>query len=458
VARDSLDELMEDVADAEEDGRLDKALSLVAQVIAQDPRRSDAWKSRVRLLMALDRLDEAFASATEAAALFPGTTTHRLSQARVHVRRRDWSAAATTYRAILQDHPLSLNAIRELMDFEPVGIDDPLARTLAAHRDDPALKPYDRASTWFLLGQIHMNAGLDDAAFDLYDEGNRLMRELHAGARAEYGFSRLLPELDAAFQRRHAPGVAPAPCPLMIVTGMPRSGKTLVEKLLASQPSLVAGGETGRIYNLFLEVDRSQGADAAMRNLLRPPVSPVRRYFERLLTLSGKTGATRVIDTTPGNLEQLAFLGPMHPDVPVVFVRRDPVDLAAAMYFKQFNTAHRYTYDLGTAARAIARAEHLMRRWTDTLPNPMIDVTYEQTVEDPVGTAMRILNRFGLSADRAALMRAAADDGRQLNLAPGRSLDGVGAVRRDLVGFAGRFGDRLAAVKPAYLAERRALA
>lgn len=454
---DDLDELLEDAADAEEDGRLDIALDLAGQVIARDPRRGDAWKARIRLLMDLGRLDEAFDVAAEAAAIFPRSTAHRLAQARVQVRRRDWAAAVATYRAILSDQPLSLNAIRELMDIEPVAPDDPVARTLMDHRHDDGLKLYDRASTWFLLGQIHLSAGQPDAAFDFYDEGNRLMRELHVGSRLEYAFSRLLPEFDAAFQKRHVPAAMPEPCPLMVVTGLPRSGKTLIEKLLASQPTLAATGETGFVYNLFLGVDRSKGADAAMQSLLRPKFSPVRRYFSRRLALIPKTSATRAIDTTPGNLEQLAFLGPMHPDVPVVFVRRDPLDLAVAMYFKQFNAAHRYTYDLGTAARAIARTEHLMRRWQDTLPNPVIEVTYEETVADPAGTAARILGSFGVAADTAALSRAAVDDGQKLMLTPGRSLDGVGTVRRDLVGFASRFGSRIAEVMPAYETESAAL-
>lgn len=449
-----LDALMEDAADAEEDGRLDRALAIVEDIIARDSGRADAWKMQTRLFLSLGRLDDAFEAAGRSAELFPASTAHRLVQARVHVRRREWQAAAAAYRAILRDHPLSLNAMRELMDFETVTPDDPIAQTLARHRHDTDLKPYDRASTWFLLGQIHMNAGEDDTAFAFYDEGNRQMRDLHGSARLEYGFSRLLPEFDTAFQKRHAPATPPEPCPLFLVTGLPRSGKSLLERLLGSQPALVPWGETGRLYNLFLEVDRTRGADAAMRSLLRAPKSPIRRYFERLLSFSGKATGTRVIDTTPGNLEQLAFLGPMHPDVPIVFVRRDPVDLAAAMYLKQFNTAHRYTYDLGMAARAVARTEHLMRRWQDTLPNPMVEVTYEETAADPVGTAMRILERLRFPVDHSALVAAAGDDGRRLHLAPGRSLDGVGAIRGDLVGFSKRFARHLAPVGPAYRAER----
>ena len=147
----------------------------------------------------------------------------------------------------------------------------------------------------------------------------------------------------------------------------------------------------------------------------------------------------------------------MHPDVPVVFVRRDPSDLATALFFKQFDKAHRYTYDLEIAARAIARTEHLAQLWQRTLPNPMIEVSYEEIVRDPVGTARRVLERFGLAVDEAALHRAATDDGRKLNLMPGRSLDGVGAIRGDLVGFSDRFSRHLTAVLPAYEAERRVL-
>ena len=158
-----------------------------------------------------------------------------------------------------------------------------------------------------------------------------------------------------------------------------------------------------------------------------------------------------------GQAQQQIRYHRLHPDVPIVFVRRDTRDLALALYFKQFNKAHRYTYDLEIAARAIARTEHLAQLWQRTLPNPMIEVSYEEIVRDPVGTARRVLERFGLAVDEAALHRAATDDGRKLNLMPGRSLDGVGAIRGDLVGFSDRFSRHLTAVLPAYEAERRVL-
>ena len=82
------------------------------------------------------------------------------------------------------------------------------------------------------------------------------MQAVHDHSRLEYSFSNLLPEIDAAFQRRYAPITPPDPCPLLIVSGLPRSGKSLMETLLASQANLLAGGETSAIYNAFLDVDR----------------------------------------------------------------------------------------------------------------------------------------------------------------------------------------------------------
>lgn len=450
-------EWFEDATDAEEDGKHEKALSLCNEIIRLDEGHNGAWKMRTRALIALDRMELAFANAKAATKLFPSSTTHRLMQGRIHVRNRRWREASATYRAILRDVPLSLNAIRELMDFEEITPDDAISQTLLDHQHDTSLKPYDRASTWFLMAQIYLNAGRDEEAFALYVEGNRQMREFHENSRLEYGFSRLLPEFDAAFQERHAPADLPPPCPLFLIVGLPRSGKSLLERLLGSQPELAAGGEVSFLYRLFLDVDRSGGADETMRRLMRPQPSPIMKRFTTLLAQSPKKTAKRVIDTTPGNLEQLAFLGPMHPDVPIVFVRRDPRDLATALYFKQFNKAHRYTYDLETAARAIARSEYLAHRWQETMPNPMMEVTYEETASDPIGTARRVLDRFGLAIDESALVRAATDDGRKLNLMPGRSLDGVGAIRGDLLGFSERFSAHIGAVMPAYEAEKKAL-
>ena len=450
----ALEDRLEDAEEAEEDGRFERALILCNEVIRADRTINAGWKTRTHALIGLERLDAAYDNAHEAAKLFPDSITHRLMQARIHVMARRWDKAAATYRAILADYPLHLNSIRELMDFTPVGPDDDICQQLNAASADLSMKPYDRASTWFLQGQIYLAAGRDDEAFAFFDEGNRQMRDVHENLRLEYSFSRLLPELDASFQRRHAPMQAPAPCPLLLIAGLPRSGKSLMEKLLASQPGLLGVGETSAIYNLFLDIDRSGGADRTMAILRSLPGSPIRGHFAGRIKYGPKPHAQRCVETTPGNLEQLGLLGPLHPDVPIVFVRRDVRDLAASLYFKQFNKAHRYTYDLGCAARAIARTEYLARRWQETMPNPMIEVTYEALVADPVGVASQVLSHFGLPLDQAALQQAAGDDGKSLNLSPGRSLDGVGAIRPDLVGFSKRFARQLEEVVPAYHAEQ----
>lgn len=456
--QEALADKLEDADEAEEDGRFEQAIILCNEVTRIDRKKAEAWKIRTRSFIAMERLDLALENAREAAKLFPNSVTHRIMQARIHVLARRWEKGATIYRAILRDNPGHLNSIRELMDFETITPQDDIYTQLVRAADDEGMKPYDRASTWFLRAQIHMVVGEDDLAFRLFDEGNRRMREdVHENRRLEYSFSRLLPELDSAFQRRHAPMTPPDPCPLFVISGLPRSGKTLLEKLLGSQSGLYAVGETSVLYNFFLDVDRSGGSDGTMRALRALPGQPIRDHFADRLKYGPKKGASRCIDTTPGSLEQLGLLGPLHPDVPIVFVRRDTRDLAASLYFKQFNKAHRYTYDLGTAARAIARTEYLARRWQATMPNPMTEIRYEEMVADPIGTARRILTQFGLPVEEDALRRAAGDDGRSLNLLPGRSLDGVGAIRPDLVGFSQRFARQLEPVLPAYEAEVRDL-
>lgn len=452
-----LDNRFDDATEAADDGKFAEAVSICNEIVRLDRTHNEAWKLRTEMLIAIGRRDLAFENAREATKLFPKIRAHRLMQARIHVLERRWDKAAATYRAVLRDHPLHMNAIRELMDFEQITPEDDICKRLNAGQDNPDLNVYDRASTQFLQGQIYMNAGRDEEAFAFFEEGNRQMRAVHEGVRLEYSFSRCLPEFDAAFQRRHQQPERPADCPLFVIAGLPRSGKSLLERLLSSQPDLVAGGETAKIYKIFLDVDRSRGADVAMEKLLSRKVSPIRRYFEAVLANGPKPKARRVIDTTPGNLEQLAFLGPLHPDVPIVFVQREPRDFAAALYFKQFNKAHRYTYDLEVAARAIARTEHLAKRWRETMPNPTITVSYEELVADPVGVAARILGHFSMPVDRAALEAAAFGDGRQLNLTPGRSLDGVGMISSDLVGFSGRFASHLSGILEAYTSERKRL-
>ena len=219
-----LSEKYDSATTAEERGLYEEALVILNDIIRADRTHSDSWKLRGQVLTGLERYDLALENYREAAKLFPKLRTFRIMQARVHVLARNWDKAVAAYHAMLRDNPLHLNSIRELMDIENITPDSDICRALHAAQDDLSMKPYDRASTWFLQGQIYMNNGRDDEAFAFYVEGNRQMQAVHDHRRLEYSFSTLLPELDAAFQRRYAPITTPAPCPLLVVSGIPRSG------------------------------------------------------------------------------------------------------------------------------------------------------------------------------------------------------------------------------------------
>ncbi|MEQ8516198.1 MAG: sulfotransferase, partial [Chromatocurvus sp.] len=164
-----------------------------------------------------------------------------------------------------------------------------------------------------------------------------------------------------------------------------------------------------------------------------------------------------VIDTSPANLRRIGFLSLLHPRVPIIFCRRDPLDLAVALYFKHFKTGHGYSYSLSAIGRAIARSEQLMAHWLRELPNPMATVHYEALARDPTGTIQAIGRALGIAirvADPGITDgSAAAESESEWRLFTARSIDAHGSIRPDLIGFGERFSPHMQTAINAYKEE-----
>ncbi|MEI6801497.1 MAG: sulfotransferase, partial [Pseudomonadota bacterium] len=139
----------------------------------------------------------------------------------------------------------------------------------------------------------------------------------------------------------------------------------------------------------------------------------------------------------------------LHPDVPIVLCHRDPLDLAAAMYVKQFRPGNLFTTRLDSLGRAIARAERMMAHWLDALPNPVLHLAYEDTARHPAAAAARLAALAGLPPPPAVRTRPPA------RLYPARASDG--SPGPGLIGFARPLARHLEPAMAAYHAERERL-
>jgi hypothetical protein len=204
----------------------------------------------------------------------------------------------------------------------------------------------------------------------------------------------------------------------IFVIGMPRSGTTLVEQIIASHPMVHGAGELQTLNDVILTVRGPDGnvipypefmpaLDAtALRQIGANYVAEVRKLVAALSSTasSGKRGRERVTDKMPSNYYFAGLIGLALPNAKIVHSVRDPVDTCISCFSKLFTAEQNHTYDLAELGRYYKRYERLMAHWHRVLPKgSILDVQYEAVVADLEKEARRIISHCGLPWDDRCL-------------------------------------------------------
>ncbi len=204
----------------------------------------------------------------------------------------------------------------------------------------------------------------------------------------------------------------PSEVPVFIV-GMPRSGTTLTETILASHPRVFGAGERSFAGRAFAALPRALGqADAAPLDCLEALTPGATRqlagwHLEQLRTLTRKAGLAdqavlRIADKMPDNYSQLGWIVTAFPNARIIHCRRDVRDVAVSCWMTQFAQI-RWAFDLEHLAERIIQYRRIMGHWRAVLPVPMLEIDYEETVADQAGQTRRLLDFIGVDWDDACM-------------------------------------------------------
>jgi tetratricopeptide (TPR) repeat protein len=214
----------------------------------------------------------------------------------------------------------------------------------------------------------------------------------------------IMGEIARRFDHRRMDAAPPArlakPGPIFVL-GLPRSGTTLVDRILSSHSAVESLGELPDVAMAVMETTPRNDdrlafvADAAEGD-------PARLGARILQRLAGwESGRPLVIDKTPVNFLYVGLIAMALPQARIVHVRRGLMDVGYALYKTLFQTGCPYSYDLGDIARYIGAYERLMAHWRSVLPGRMIEVDYERVVDDLPGEARRLVDACGLDWEDA---------------------------------------------------------
>ncbi len=255
----------------------------------------------------------------------------------------------------------------------------------------------------FAMARIEEAARHHDAAFEQFRRANDLFpRTFNRDS-----LRRFTDELIAAFSARaldSLPRASNRSERPVIVCGMPRSGTTLVEQIIASHPDAFGAGELIHLRAAFGEiVGKLPGRSLANLNALAPEQldAGAESYLNALAEINAD--AARVVDKMPRNYEVLGLVPLMLPGARIIHCSRDPMDTCVSCYTTQLSPVHGFSNHLDDLGFAYGEYRRLMDHWR-TLPGlRMLEVSYEELVADTEAGARRIIDFIGLPWDDRCL-------------------------------------------------------
>ena len=437
---DTLDNLALALKDLE---RLDEAVDLMRRALTIEARDEKLHVHLATVLLDQHKFDEA-AAANERALTLNANNHDAVNLAgRIAFERGDLAAALANYRRALalkpdladaynnmgnvlkelgqlqeaQDAYLAANRIDpniagvyvNLADLKKFAPGDPhLATMEALAAKTESLSKTDRLQLDFALGKAYSDLKDYPRAFAHLLAGNAAKRA--TVSYDETSIFALFDRIEATFTReliaKKAGSGDPSAMPIFVI-GMPRSGTTLVEQIIASHPMVYGAGELQAFNDVILAL-RGPDGDAIPYPNFAPSLdaSALRQIGARYLSAVRKLAPSgeRVTDKMPSNYY---FAGLIHlalPNAKIIHTVRNPVDTCLSCFSKLFTAEQNHTYDLVELGRYYKRYERLMAHWRRVLPaQSILDVRYEDVVADLEGQARRIVAYCGLPWDERCL-------------------------------------------------------
>ncbi|MFZ5842922.1 MAG: sulfotransferase [Pseudomonadota bacterium] len=302
----------------------------------------------------------------------------------------DFSAAEPLYHAILKVDPSHSYAIAGLSKCRKFGegssgLCEKFLSALKASMD-----PVAQARIHHAVAKILNDCGEYDDAWEAASKANQIMRKVGDSEQPDR-IRRFVDNILATYKEREWPVASiAADAQHLLIVGMPRSGTTLVEQVLASCESYYPGGEVPAIE--FAQQHLRQVSNSPKEVSLDRAASAYLAYFNEFGDVAGR----RIINKVPGNFLNVGFFKQLFPAGKVIYVKRDVRDIAASVYFEHFSEALSYTTDVADTLAVHQQCARVMDFWAEQFPKDVFCIEYELLVQDYNSQVGIIAEKLGI--------------------------------------------------------------
>jgi len=386
----------------------EKALTSYRRAIEIDPKHGLALNNMGSVLESLEQIDAAEQAFRDAVAINPRHAEAQNNLGALLSKQGLIDEARSCLERAVKADPGSISAHFNLSPLKRYTPTDPELKVLDRLGANPGRHPEkERTQLFFTLGKACDDIGDYNRAFAAYTAGNRLKSKSLPPAQVQN--DRLLQAVRGKFTSSylsdHAGSGIEDATPVFIV-GMPRSGTSLIEQILASHHAVHGAGELKDFHEVAGEIlgkAANSPYPARLDNFTVTAATKLgSRYLEQLHNFAPE--AERITDKMPPNFHYLGLIYLALPNAKIIHSMRDPMGSCLSCYTKLFKDTMEFAYDLTTLGEYYVRYEQMMAHWREVLPPDFIlDVHYEDMVTDMEGETRKILAHIGLPWDENCL-------------------------------------------------------
>jgi len=382
-------------------GDYDNAIEALQACCRLNANLVDAWYNLGVLLVRSVRNEEAVEALQKAVALAPEHASARALLADVLRTKGQVKEAAAIFREVLQRQPWSGMAWWGLADLKTVPFDSADIQRMQQALAHPSASTDDRMAIGFALARALDEAGDYAQSLHALQQANALGRQRQQWDRS--GFSRSVDQHLAVFTPATSQSVPPLGAEVIFVVGLPRSGSTLVEQILASHSEVGGAGELIDLPQTLAEESRRRGMPFPQ---WVPQMQPAdwhrlgRRYLER--TQSWRGQQPRFVDKLPSNWLYIGAIRAMLPQAHVVGCRRAPLETTFSCYRQRLDN-NEYSRTFEDLAAFWRDYDRTLTHWAALHPQHVYEHSYEMLLHDPSDAIAQLLAFCGLEFEDSCL-------------------------------------------------------
>lgn len=298
--------------------------------------------------------------------------------------RRQYNEAEDLLKPLLEKKPYPFPALAIYANISALKNDQKKAIKKLTETSDSSLAPIHRSTKYFSLGKLNDKIHNYDTAFKHYNKANNLHQQNYNQEQYEQYFRAIINshthDVIDKLKRRSKDQKN-----LIFIVGMPRSGTSLAEQILASHPDIYGAGELSTLGNIINQIPTRDHLTTRFpyftNELSHTHIEDAAHQYLNHIESINQNKQT-ITDKMPDNFLYIGLISILFPYAKIIHCTRNPIDTCLSCYFQQFSGDYSFAYQLENLAHYYNLYQKLMSHWKDSLQIPMFELNYEELVSD----------------------------------------------------------------------------